>query len=242
MIIFNNVDIEDAVPGLKIEDIRVSPVSLIPTVRDRAIAPGEEFVRMREGTRTITATFAVIETNRIKRQNLLDNLTKWAIADKPTTERKPLPMSLPYHEGRLIDVVCTSLPSPSTRQWWESKLSVTFTAYEPYFYSPYEKTVNCGTELHIGGTAVPLIKITRTLTSAKSNQSYTDGKDTMTFSTVPKGDLEIDLNRQTATVSTLTTTTNIMQYFTFASSFIKPRTGQFTITGTGGVVYRERWA
>ena len=162
---------------------------------------------------------------------LIEDLTRWAVYDVPK------PLSLPYHSGRLIDVICTGLPTPSTRQWWEGKLTVVFTAYEPYFYSQQEKTANCGQEITVGGTATPLMQITRTLSTAKSNQTYSDNKNSMTFSTIPVGDMVIDLNHQTAAVGS----TSIMQYLSFNSSFIKPRTGQYTINGTGAVKWRERW-
>jgi hypothetical protein len=47
----------------------------------------------------------------------------------------------------------------------------------------------------------------------------------------------IDLNAQTAQVGN----TSIMQYYQPSGSFIIPRTGAQTITGTGTVKYRERW-
>ena len=81
------------------------------------------------------------------------------------------------------------------------------------------------------------MRITRTLTGAASSQAYADGTDTMTFSTIPAGDMVIDLNRQTAAVGN----TSIMQYFALTSTFILPRTGSMTITGTGTVYWRERW-
>ena len=46
MITFRNVSIDAAVPGIKIEDIRVSPIQLSPTTRVRPINPGSDFVRM----------------------------------------------------------------------------------------------------------------------------------------------------------------------------------------------------
>jgi hypothetical protein len=81
------------------------------------------------------------------------------------------------------------------------------------------------------------MRITRTLDDAATNQAYSDGTDTMTFSSIPAGGLVIDLNRQTAAVGT----TSIMQYFGLTSSFIFPRVGSMTITGTGTVQWRERW-
>ena len=59
----------------------------------------------------------------------------------------------------------------------------------------------------------------------------------MFFDQIPAGKLLIDLNRQTAEVSG----TSIMQNFGKTSKFIEPRTGNILITGTGTVVYRERW-
>jgi hypothetical protein len=81
------------------------------------------------------------------------------------------------------------------------------------------------------------MRIERTLSGSASNQTYGNGSESMTFSTIPAGDLKIDLNRQTATVGS----TNIMQYYAFSSSFLLPRTGVQTITGTGTVIWRERW-
>ena len=60
----------------------------------------------------------------------------------------------------------------------------------------------------------------------------------MTFSTIPAGDLSIDLNDQRASVSGV----SIMQYYVLGSQFLTPRTGTQTITGTGTVKYKERWA
>ena len=101
-----------------------------------------------------------------------------------------------------------------------------------------EKSVSCGTAFRVAGNAPPLMRIERTVSgSAASNQSYSDGTDTMTFSTIPVGDMVIDLNAQTAKVGS----TSIMQYYQSAGSFIVPKPGSVTITGTGTVKYRERW-
>ena len=81
------------------------------------------------------------------------------------------------------------------------------------------------------------MRIIRTLAAASSNQSYTDGTDTMTFSTIPAGELEIDLNKQTAQVDGA----SIMQNYALTSTFIIPKLGVSTITGTGTVKWVERW-
>ena len=230
VIYFRNMALESVAP-VKVEDIRVSPIARSPVVRDRPILGGADFVRIKEGTRTVTITFGLLEQNNDLRQKNIDAITRWALSDQPA------PMQIPYHGNRLLDVICTGLPEPSARQWWESRLALTFTAYDPYFYDPAEKSAACGTAFLVLGDASPLMRITRTLDDAATDQTYSDGTDTMTFSSIPAGDLVIDLNRQTAAVGT----TSIMQYFGLTSSFILPRVGTMTITGTGAVEWRERW-
>ena len=233
MILFRNVDLENAVPGIKIEDVRLSPIQLSPTVRQRPINAGADFVRMVQGTRTVEITFGLPEQDMRSRREMLDAVTKWARSDTPQ------PMAFPFlFTGRLLNVICTKLPEPSTRQWWESRLSLTFTAFDPFFYSSYEKSAACGTAFSVGGDAPPIMRIERTLSAAASDQSYSDGTHTMTFSTVPAGNLVIDLNKQTAAVGGV----SIMQYWPLTgASFIIPKTGAMTITGTGTVKWRERW-
>ena len=230
MIYFRNVAFESVAP-VKIEDIRVTPVPRSSVVRDRPILGGAEFVRVKDGNRTVTITFGLLEQDYEKRRRDIEAITRWALSDQPA------PMQLPYHQNRALDVICTGLPEPSTREWWESRLALTFTAYDPYFYDISERSESCNTAFYVLGDAPPKMRITRTLADAATDQAYSDGTDTMTFSSIPAGDLMIDLNRQTAAVGN----TSIMQYFTLVSSFIIPRTGSMTITGTGTVYWRERW-
>ena len=195
MIVFNGIALESVAP-VKIEDIRVSPIALNPVVRPRAIRFGSDFVRMAGGTRTVTITFAILDDNRITRHESLMNLTKWAKSDG---EYK---LELPTDPNRYLMAVCTAHPEPSTRQWWESKLRLVFTCYDnPYWTSKAEKSVACGTQFTVLGDAPPLMRIERTVSgSAASNQSYSNSAQTMTFSTIPVGDMVIDLNNQTAAV------------------------------------------
>lgn len=230
MIYFDGVALESVAP-VKIEDIRVSPVIQLPLVRDKPIQAGATFVRAHEGTRTVGITFALLEQNYDARQKSIEAITAWALKDAPA------PLQLPYHAYKQIDVLCTGLPEPSTRQWWESRLNLNFTAYDPFFYDTVEKSVSCGTSFTVKGNAPPKMRIERTLSSSASNAQYSDGTNTMKFSTIPAGNLVIDLNKQTAAVGS----TSIMQYYSFDSSFIIPAVGTHTITGTGTVIWRERW-
>lgn len=231
MIVFNGIALE-SVANVKIDDIRVSPIKLNPVARQRAIRWGSEFVRMGGGERTVTVTFALLDMNHVNRHASLMGISEWAKTDAEYR------MELPIEPNRYLTCVCTSKPEPSTRQWWESKLRLVFTCYDnPFWTAKNEKSVACGTSFKVLGDAPPLMRITRTLSASASNQTYSNGTESMTFSTIPAGNMVIDLNRQTAAVGS----TSIMQYYNPTGRFLIPKTGTQTISGTGTVLYRERW-
>lgn len=230
MIYFHGQALESVAPVM-VADIRVSAPEKDVLSQPYALKAGARFTRTRDGLRTVTISFSVFEADREARQRHLAAIAAWAATDKPE------PMQLPYHGGRLLDVICTALPDPSALQWWESSLRLEFTAFDPYFYDVYEKSAACGTAFFVSGSAPPRMRITRTLTGEASDQAYSDGTDTMTFSAIPAGEMVIDLTEQTVSVGGV----SFMNYFTFDSSFIAPKRGTTTITGTGTVKWRERW-
>jgi hypothetical protein len=231
MIVFNGVALEQVAP-VRIVDVLVSPISMTPTARQRPVAWGADFVRMTGGSRTVSIEFALLTENRDDRQRQLQEITRWARSDDTGK------LELPNRRGVYLEAICTALPEPSLRQWWESKLRVVFTTMgNPYWTAIDEKSVACGTQFAALGDAPPLMRIERTLSAAASNQTYGNSSESMTFSTIPAGNMVIDLNRQTAAVGN----TNIMQYYAFGSSFLLPRAGTQTIMGTGTVKWRERW-
>ena len=230
MITFNGIPISSIAPVM-IEDIRVSPIALNPVARERAVQGGAEFVRMRDGSRTVSITFALLEDDPVVRAAHLEHLRTWAKRDKE------YPLMIYTVPGKYLTAVCTGFPEPSIRQWWESKLRITFTCFDnPYWTSLAERSVPCGTAFVALGDAPPLMRIEHIQTAASALTYSLDGR-TMTFSQVPSGNLVIDLNRQTAAVDAL----SIMSTYTFTSRFLIPRTGTQTITGTGTVKFRERW-
>lgn len=230
MIVFNGVDLQDIAP-VKIEDIRVSPMNA-QAVERQNVGIGQTFVRMSGGKRTISVTFALLEEDRNRRYELLEAIKEWA---RPWDE---CPLILPMYEDKHFDCRCTGYPEPSYRQWWESKLRLTFTTFEnPYLTSNDEIRAVMNEPFTIGGTAPPLMRIERKLTSRVANQTISCNGQSMFFSQIPAGQLLINLNRQTAEVSGA----SIMQYFGKTSRFIEPVNGNLTITGSGTIVYRERW-
>ena len=230
MIIFNGVDLEDIAP-IKIDDIRVSPMNAQAVDRQR-VGFGQDFVRMTDGQRTISISFAILESDRNERFRLLEAIKEWA---RPFDQ---CPLILPMYEDRHFDCICTTYPEASYRKWWENGLKLVFQTFEnPYWTSNDEIRANTNETLTIGGTAPPIIRIERKLTSRVANQTYACNGKSMFFSAIPAGQLKIDLNKQTAEVSG----SSIMQYFGKTSRFIEPIPGNMTITGTGTIIYRERW-
>lgn len=234
MIFFDNIDMQ-SVADVRIEDVRVSSIKYSPLVRSRATSPGSVFVLNRPASRTVSIIFALLKEDRMARQAALDAINAWAKTDR---EYK---LELPGHPDHYLMAVCTAKPDPSLRQWWESKLRIVFSCFDdPFWNAKIEKSVACGTAFYVLGDAPPRMRIERTLSGAASNQSYSLDGRTMTFSSIPAGNMVIDLDptKQTAKVGT----TSIMQYYAMTSRWIIPRTGQQTITGIGTVKYRERFS
>jgi phage-related protein len=236
MIVFDGKSI-DSVANVMIEDVRVSPIEFDEVTRPRAIWGGSDFVRSRAGTRTVAVTFALLDDNKVNRQKALMAISEWAKNDKEYR------LDLPGHPEHFLTAICTGKPEPSLRQWWESKLRLVFTCYDnPFWNSIAEKTASFGSQFLVMGDAPPLMRIERTVSgSAASNQSYTLDGNTITLSTIPVGDMVIDLNSQTAWSKNGSTITNLMQYYNINSRFLVPRTGSLTMTGTGTIKFRERW-
>ena len=234
MIKFGTQELTDIAP-VKIEDITVSPIQLNPIARQRAIDWGAEFVRMGAGTRTITISFALLEASYTDREEAMQNIRDWCKAGN----NKEYTLDLPQYENRHLECVCTKMPEYSYRKWWENKLKIVFTCYDNLYWTSNELIeVPCGTYFSVGGSAPPQMKITRRGATALTNQTYSNGTSAMTFSTIPAGELVIDLNRQTAAIGSST----IMRYYTPLSNWIIPKVGaNQIITGSGTVQYRERW-
>lgn len=231
MIKFNGVDLEETFPEVKIEDIRVNPIQITPVARQR-INAGQDFIRMTEGNRTIVITFAIQIDDKDERIAKLEEIKTWAM---PYQESQ---LALPMYPGKHFDCRCTGFPEPSYRQWWESKLRLVFTTFDnPFLTSDDEIRASCGSQFSVSGSAAPLMRIERRLSSRVANQTYAADGKSMFFEQIPAGSMIIDLNRQTAEVSG----TSIMQYFGKTSKFIEPRTGNILISGVGTVIYRERW-
>ena len=231
MIFFDGKALESVAP-VKIEDIRVSPIQMTAAARQRPVRWGADFVRMTGGSRTVDIVFALLTNNRDTRQAQLKAITAWARSDQPKK------LELPNHGNLYLEAICTALPEPSLRQWWESRLRLVFTTFDnPFWTSAIERSAPCGQAFTVLGDAPPIMRIEHTYESAATDQAWTDGEDEFTLNNVPAGKLVIDLNRQTVAHNDV----SLMDEWEFESTFIRPRTGTRTITGVGTIYWRERW-
>lgn len=233
MITFNGIGIKDIAP-VDIADIVVSTVRRSVVSRDRPILPGAEFVRVTDSTRQVTITLADRTSDMESRISEIEAINAWAA----TTE--PGKLVLPYQGGKYLNALCTSYVEPSYRQWWENKLKLVFTAYDPYFNAPAENHVSIGqgTTVTFTGSAEPLVRIETTLEEAASSLVWSDGTNTLTLSgTIPVGTVTVDLNRQTVRHNN---GTSLSPLITLASRF-PAITRKMTITGPGTIYWRERY-
>ena len=219
----------DNIAGVKITDITVAPIQWSSVARQRPIRAGADFVRQVGGERQITMSFVLLDRDMERRQESISAINAWLKTDAPAR------LVLPGYPGRYLMAICTEYPEPYLREYWQ-ELRAVWTCYDPYWQSMTEKSVDCGTAVKIGGSAPPYMRITDTL-SASGDRTYSDGTDSMAFTGLAAGDLVIDLEKQTAEIGGVP----CMDKISFASTFIIPRTGQMTITGTGKVRWTERW-
>lgn len=232
MIIFNGVELTEILP-VQIEDIYVSPIQLNPIARERAQQWGADFARMNGGTRTITISFALLTEDRGEREAQLQTLRDWAQLGKECV------LKLPHFENRYLEAAVTQLPDTSYRKWWENKLRIVFTCFNnPYWTSDEQVEVPCGTVFSVGGSAPPLMTINRNGVTPLTQQTYTSGKESIIFRTIPAGNMIIDLNKKIAAIGN----TSIMQYYVPTATWITPKVGaNQVINGQGSIKYRERW-
>ena len=230
---YNGVWLERIAPGIKIEDITVTPIQLSQVTRERETGFGSDFIRSKGARRRVIISFALPIDDREERENQLQAIRDWALTDGEYT------LVLPHFSDRHLEAVCTSLPESSYRQWWQDKMRIEFSCYSnPYWTSDELVEVQCGEVFSISGSAPPIMTIERRLITPAMNQSYVSGSQVMQFTQIPAGNMVIDLNRQTAAIGG----GSFMRYFVPTSQFLTPAVGgRQRISGVGTIRYRERW-
>lgn len=236
MIVFRGISITDVAP-VNIADIVVGTVKRNAVTSERPLRPGVNFVRITDNIRTVAITIADLTNDEETRLSEIDAINAWAAGDEPGR------LVLPYRGGKYLDAVCTQYIEPSYRQWWETKLKLTFTAYDPYFCDPVEKRLDAdlgGATVKVVGSAEPLMRITQYPEVQVSSLYWTVNGKTVTISgTIPAGAYTLDLNRQTITDGN---GNNFSSMITLASRFPEFSKSMTVVTGLDSTVFwRERY-
>lgn len=234
MIVYRGITITDIAP-VEIADIVVQTVKRSAVTRARPLQPGVEFVRITDQQRTINITLADLTNDPETRISEIEAINAWAAGDEPGR------LVLPYCDGKYFEAVCTQYVEPSYRQWWETKLKLVFTAFNPYYNAPAENQMALGSTARITGSAEPLVRIETVLESSASGLSWTDGTNTLTLTggTIPEGTVTVDLNRQTIMHSNGTSLSSML---TLASRFPQiKKVMNITCASGGTLIWRERY-
>ena len=233
MIVYRGISITDVAP-VEIADIVVGTVKRTAVTSERPTRPGVNFVRITDNVRTVAITIADLTNDEETRLAEIDAINAWAAGDEPGR------LVLPYRDGKYLEAVCTQYIEPSYRQWWETKLKLTFTAFDPYFCDPAERSEDLGTAVRITGSAELLVRIVTTLNAAATEIEWTDGDNTLTLSgDIPAGDIVIDLNRQTIKDGNGNSLSSLL---TLASRFPEIKRVMNISCASGGKMYwRERY-
>ncbi len=233
MIVYRGISITDVAP-VNIADIVVGTVKRNAVTSERPLKPGVNFVRITDNIRTVAITIADLTNDEETRLAEIDAINAWAAGDEPGR------LVLPYRGGKYLDAVCTQYIEPSYRQWWETKLKLVFTAYDPYFNAPAENSVTLGTDARIAGSAEPLVRIVTTLAESTASLAWTDGTKTLTLSgTIPAGNVTVDLNKQTIKDMDGNSLSSLL---TLASRFPDIKKVMNITSAAGGTLYwRERY-
>lgn len=237
MITYNGISITDVAP-VDIADIVVGTVKRSAVTRQRPIRPGAEFVRITDQTRTVNITLADRTNDEETRLDEIDAINAWAASAEPGK------LILPYRGGKYLNAICTQYIEPSYRQWWETKLKLTFTCFDPYFYDPVEKQVDShigGATITLTGSAEPTMRITQYL-DASSAQSLTwtvNGVTTTISGTIPAGAYTLDVNKQTVTNMEGESVSSLLTLASRFPTFSKSMTVYTNVDST--IFWRERY-
>lgn len=230
---FNEKDIEEVSSGIRILDVIVgAPAIEIETIKPAA-ADGVIFTRQKYGTRPVDVLFAVVEENPIRRRNIFDALAVWSHS------REEKKITIQNYAGFLMGI-CSSFPPVSIRNYGEI-LTISFRCSNPFFDTVSWNAVPYGTPFINTGFPSMSWKIKQTITDTLTNPTWDFGNEQIAFSVLTPGELEIDGQKQTATLNG----NSVLPALLLGSRFFTIQPGQNTLdvqNGAGGTFYwRKRW-
>lgn len=232
LLAFNGVSIFDVAP-IYVTKVVPSNPEIKAVMTEKTAADGSIFVRKTYGPRTVTIFFYFQTDSKTLKSEYIEKLYAWAHS---TTLKE---LRIPERPGKYINAYCSSLPDFSAVEQ-KRGMSIQFTCPDPYFYEDGERVAPIGTSFAIEsvyGAGAARIEWTNPST-ATSPAWVLDGATTITISgSVAAGAVVVQTNPIYATLADV----SVMDQITIASRPFDLTYGAHTITGSGALVYRERW-
>lgn len=178
-------ELQAQVPGCHVLDINLGAIPVEHTAQARVLGSGSIFARKRDGVRTISLQVEL----PFERQDAIISYNKlrvWAETEQPT------PMCLPNKGNGYINVILSTMSELSVREWYQP-ITLTFIAYDPYFYG-MTRVANVGDTFRVRGDVPTPFKISLQVQAAIQNPKWTiDDKNVIALTgSVSVGALVID--------------------------------------------------
>ena len=230
-IIFNGHELSSQVPGAHVIEITIGNIGIEHNSQARVASFGSIFASKRDSVRPISIQVELPfdQEAAIINYNLL---RAWAESDQPA------PLHFPDRTNGYLNCIVSGISNMSVKTWYEP-ITISFVAYDPYFYGVTQRT-QCGEFFRVAGDAPADFIITMQNDAAISNPAWLiDDVQHISFTgSVGAGLLTIDSSKGLAMLGDQ----QIMSLLNYETRFTPLAPGSHSITGSGGEIsWIERW-
>jgi len=231
MVRLNGIALESIAP-IKRNTVFVSPPKIKTEWFDWPISNGAQYIRSRFDVREIRIDIYLAISNTEQRLHYINLINTWA------TYSTPQALEFPSMPGKYIMAKVSKLPGPSTREWWE-KLTLEFTAGDPFFLDYDYLVAPCGIpfEIYGNGAASAYIQDVEATSTTDPEWELDSDKTIALDGTFAAGTFKVDLDSKKVYLDDVSQ----MQYVTLQSRFFELEPGIHTIAGSGTIFYKQRW-
>lgn len=225
----------DLTQTFTVVDIDIQPLPTVKAItQDLAQRAGSYFVRQKIGTRTVKVTLGLNAESR-------DPMAIYkAFRPYAYLVNKSQPKQLKLNETTYLNAILSGTSSMSEVAYW-GKFTITFTAFDPYFYGATKTTSlsnNTAKSVTVSGACNvwPVFTVTTSSTSVTIT-NVTTGEYVNIPNLTSGATLVVDMGKQLSTVNNnYTPVTLASTYFDLEGTMSVKVQG-----GTASMVYVERW-
>lgn len=143
MVSLDNLDLSDVSHLIRITDVIELQPDLTNDTKERLGAAGSHLIRSHLKSRKVRVPFVILTSDTDLRTSILSDVTAWAVRGKF--------LKIDDRPGQQLRVVCTELPTTTSKRKWTDLCEMTFSA----FTVPYWEDVS-GISLMATGTSARL--------------------------------------------------------------------------------------